>query len=361
MLLSACVSTNNVAVTEDSSARLSGKSILTSKRFKPPFSAITVGTVGFGGVGAAAMLSEGDRIVTENGIEDPATYISETILEDLTDSYQLVNVEQDFGPLNTAKPAGILSHYTNADTDLILDIQTTNWNFVYFPTDWNNYRVIYAAKLRLLDTQSKSVIAEGFCNRTPEKTDSAPSKDELLADSAFVLKSELRKGANTCISEFRSKVLRLPAKPLADLEPPAPKTDTASLNPTHVVSGAEQLDTVPSAAPTNHPQLVAGLRSGSSTEMRRSAIEVGQQKIYTDEGLFLASLDVLKSAETRDIGKDEKVLIDGLAWLALNLGHSKDERARPVLTRIGANTNLPKKVRNHAIHGIKILDGLVEK
>ena len=61
-------------------------------------------------------------------------------------------------------------------------VRTVNWSFAYFPTDWNSYRVIYSAKLRLTDTRNRKVLAEGFCARIPEKSDSAPGYEELLAD-----------------------------------------------------------------------------------------------------------------------------------------------------------------------------------
>ena len=57
-----------------------------------------------------------------------------------------------------------------------------------FPTDWNNYRVIYSAKLRVVDTRSQTAVAEGFCSSIPEQDENSPTYDELMADRAARLK-----------------------------------------------------------------------------------------------------------------------------------------------------------------------------
>ncbi|MET4693035.1 hypothetical protein [Endozoicomonas lisbonensis] len=101
----------------------------------------------------------------------------------------------------------VSSLYNNSD--YILDIQKVNWSFVYFPTDWNNYRVIYTSKLRLIDSRRSKVIAEGFCSRIPVESDSAPSYDELLKNKAEGLKKELELAARYCIQEFKTNVFEI--------------------------------------------------------------------------------------------------------------------------------------------------------
>jgi hypothetical protein len=52
------------------------------------------------------------------------------------------------------------------------------------------------------------MLADGFCARIPDKSDSAPGYAELMADQAVRLKQELTAGADHCIAALRSKVLR---------------------------------------------------------------------------------------------------------------------------------------------------------
>ena len=190
MAFTGCVSTKIVPLQQARMANLQGKTLTVAKREKPSFSAVTAGKAAFGLIGATAMIVKGNSIVQENNVEDPAGYIATELAGDLANAHSM-----------TVVPAG-------SAADILLDVQTVNWSFTYFPTDWNSYRVIYTAKLRLLDARSRKVLAEGFCARIPEKSDGAPGYDELLADQAARLKQELTAGADHCIAEFRSKVLQ---------------------------------------------------------------------------------------------------------------------------------------------------------
>ena len=90
-----------------------------------------------------------------------------------------------------------------------LDIRTTFWGFAYFPTDWDSYRIIYSAHLRLIDRQSAKVIAEEFCEYTPEYSEDAPSHDDLVESNASGLKRELHKAADYCIKCFKDKTFQM--------------------------------------------------------------------------------------------------------------------------------------------------------
>lgn len=207
VLLTGCVSTKIIPLDEAAIAARKGGTIVASERATPGFSAVTAGKAAFGLIGAAAMVSAGNEIVRTNGVADPALYISERLLADLAGAHAL-NVQQKNGALaDTNEPDKLAKLYPGAD--LVLDVQTVNWSFGYFPTDWNSYRVIYSVKLRLLDTKKGRMVAEGFCARVPEMSDGAPSHEKLLADNAAVLKQELATAADYCLGELRAKVLVL--------------------------------------------------------------------------------------------------------------------------------------------------------
>ncbi|AJQ92420.1 hypothetical protein [Gynuella sunshinyii] len=206
-LTAGCVSTKNVPIAEANIQKLSGETLVMAKRDLPDFGAMTADKAMFGVIGAATVISAGNEIIKDNEVEDPSIYIAESLAAGLSETYGVkVNVDEDItvSGLSSAKVA-----QTEFASDYLLDVQTVNWSFTYFPTDWDNYRVIYSAKLRLIDGHSKKLIAEGFCSRVPEKDDSAPSYDELLDNHAARLKYELRLSANYCISEFKSNILKL--------------------------------------------------------------------------------------------------------------------------------------------------------
>lgn len=139
------VSTKIVPLQQARMASLQGKTLTVLKREKPSFAAMTAGKAAFGLIGATAMVVMANSIVKENNIEDPAGYIAEELAGDLANAH------------GQSEP---------------------------------------------------QMLAEGFCARIPEKSDNAPGYDELMADQATRLKQELTAGADHCIAEFRSKVLK---------------------------------------------------------------------------------------------------------------------------------------------------------
>jgi hypothetical protein len=203
--LTGCVSTKAVPLQQGGVAALKGTRLTITQRPKPAFTAGTAGKAMFGMIGATAMIVAGNHIIEKNAVEDPAVYIANTLAADLATEHAMTIVPAP-GVVAARGHASELSRlYTGAD--VVLDVETVNWSFVYFPSDFNNYRVIYSAKLRLIDTKKRKVLAEGFCARVPEKSDSAPSYDELLADQAARLKQELKAGADHCIADFRTRIL----------------------------------------------------------------------------------------------------------------------------------------------------------
>jgi hypothetical protein len=165
---------------------------------------MTAGKAMFGALGGAAMAIAGNNLVKENGVPDPADYIANELTKGFADANAMTVASNGNVVATAVKPADLAKQY--ADADLLLDVQTINWSFAYFPTDWNNYRVMYSARLRVIDVKKAAVLAEGFCSRVPENSDTAPSYDDLVNDGAAGLKKELLVAANYCIRELRSQV-----------------------------------------------------------------------------------------------------------------------------------------------------------
>lgn len=204
--VSGCVSTKIVPLDAEAIEKAKGGTVAVTTREKPSFSAMTAGKAGFGLLGAAAMISAGNKIVEENKIDDPANFIQKKLLGEFALDNNLSVTQIDNTVADGADVKKLSKQYAKAD--ILFDVQTINWSFAYFPSDWNNYRVIYSAKLRVIDTKRGKLIADGFCARVPEKTDDAPSHEQLLANGAERLKKELQLGAEHCVQELRSKVLK---------------------------------------------------------------------------------------------------------------------------------------------------------
>ena len=203
--LGGCVSTKIVPVDHKALAGLQGGTVVVSQREKPSFAANTAGKMMFGAVGAVAAISSGNDIIRDNDVADPAGYIEKILLNDLVTDNALKGVTSP-ASTNTTDVAKLAKQYAAAD--LLLDVQTVNWSWIYYPTSWSHYKVIYSVKIRLIDTKHSKLIADGFCARVPDvPAESAPTKDELLENKAARLKQELATAADYCVQTFRTKVL----------------------------------------------------------------------------------------------------------------------------------------------------------
>lgn len=205
-VLSACATVSHVPLTKETSAQLHGKKVVRTQYPMADFAAFTAGKAAFAVVGAAAMVAEGNSIVKKNEIQDPAVVISQALAERLVAArgVSLVPtqaVAADDG-VNT-----LLATYT--DTDYLLDVKTFNWMFNYYPSDWAHYKVTYSARLRLIDWNTKKVVAETMCQTVQGDDANPPTKEQLLENKASLLKEYLGKGASACVDVLARDILQL--------------------------------------------------------------------------------------------------------------------------------------------------------
>jgi len=215
--LTGCVSVTPLPLADNAAPKLAGQQIVVVKRAVPDFGALTAGEAAAGGlfgpiggaVAGQAMINAGNAIVQQHGVDDPSREIAETLTRALVARYgatsgglgsYVITPDDD-------EPARVAAAYQASP--FVIDVRTTNWGFLYFPTDWSHYRVNYRARMRLISTERAEVIAEGGCVSLPDKTDDAPTYDELLGNGALRLKTELKKAAELCIREYSSKYLGL--------------------------------------------------------------------------------------------------------------------------------------------------------
>jgi hypothetical protein len=205
--LAGCVSTRTTGVSDDSAFTMHGKSIATSQRSKPDFAAMTAGKAMFGLVGAVAMISAGNRIVTDNGIEDPAPFVADQLRQALKVKYGLLTAAGPAPLTNSTDTRKLASLYSVGD--FVLDVQTVNWSFLYRP-NLTHYRVMYSVKVRLIDTRAAKLMAEAFCYRKDDDDRNPPTHEELLVNQASLLKTRLHDDATECADELTKKLLGAP-------------------------------------------------------------------------------------------------------------------------------------------------------
>lgn len=201
-VLSGCA-TKTVPLTSTVGSTYRGKSITYSIHETPGFSATTADKAMFGAIGGVAMLSKGNDIIQENEVQDPAEAIGAALVDDLASKYELI-VKKPTKQASSKSTEKIAADYGFAD--LVLDVQTRSWGFAYFPMDWNNYHVMYTARLELIDTSSGEAIATGSFAYDSKDNAVHPSYDQLIDNQASGLKNEITKARDQCIMEFRQRI-----------------------------------------------------------------------------------------------------------------------------------------------------------
>jgi len=206
-IFSGCASVNKQPIAPNATTELKGQTIAQTKRPPPDFAAMTPGKAAFALIGAALMISEGNSLIAQNKVADPADAIASSLVTALQSAYGAKSTEQQIA-VNASNVTEI-SAAAGGAARFVVDVQTINWSFGYFPTDWTHYRVIYTAKARLINTSTKATVAEGFCKRIPESNVGAPTYDELTSNEAALLKKQLSLAVDECVKTLKAEMLTL--------------------------------------------------------------------------------------------------------------------------------------------------------
>lgn len=202
--LAGCVSTGPVALDKERTRTWSGKTLAVTSRPRPDFIAMNAGKAAFGVVGALATVSAGNEIVKENGIEDPAPVLEQSLFTEARTRYSVVAATNARVHVDTTDIGKMARAASGAD--LLLDVQSGSY-LRYFPTNWNHYFVTSGYHVALIDVRSASVIATADCGQTTKDDPSPPTKDELLADKASRLKAILATQREACSQQLEKGVL----------------------------------------------------------------------------------------------------------------------------------------------------------
>ncbi len=207
VFVTGCAGMKTVPMDVDAVQASTPKTVVVSQRETASFVAMTPSRGMLAAIGGVIMVAEGNKLVEEYQIEDPANYIGHEIVSSLRDHMTLELVSNTSTTADTKNVAELSSIY--GDSDLLVDVQTGYWNFSYFPTNFKKYRIQYNAQLRIIDTRSESQVAGALCKRRLGEEETAPTYDELIANNAERLKAILRQAADECIEEFRETVINV--------------------------------------------------------------------------------------------------------------------------------------------------------
>lgn len=199
-----CAST--IPLTPDAAKALTNREVTVARYEQPSFWPMSREKLALGLMHHSFLIIAGDELVAQNKIDDPAKYIGQQLSQDLAARYGTTVASNPVKLADDDVEAIAKNHPT---VDLVLEVRTTFWGFMYYTADTDRHRVNYAAHLRLVDVKGGRIIAEGSCSHRTEEAPSAPTYDELVANSAERLKEELRGAADFCVGEFKTKVFQM--------------------------------------------------------------------------------------------------------------------------------------------------------
>ena len=293
LLLTGCVSTATKTIDARALSAVRNQSVATTVRAKPDFAAMTVIKRNFGMMKVVSEILEGNKIIAANNVRDPADTIS-AALSSAMQSSQGMQVAGQPLKIDSEDPARI-ADLAKGKARYVLDVRTLMWMFMYFPTDWTHYQVLYTVKARLIDVDAGNVVAEAFCKHQPASNDNAPTYDQILADGAARLKAALAGAAQACAGSLGRDMLTLqgpvpmPGAAIARVSAPAQTQAPAS---------ASQGEPAPLPAPS--PTLVlapAAPFAGADGEKWQGTMACGARK---ERGLDAEAYKAWFSMEVKD-------------------------------------------------------------
>lgn len=154
----------------------------------PSFYADTPARRTFGILGVMAMAVEGNRLVRDYGLEDPAATLSEELLASLAIQNRMRTSSR-------------------SDADVLLEVKTINWDFRPYRNNPDDLFVVYSARVNLVDRRDGQVLASGKCRAGREHEGDSATLEQLLAENAARLRRELREAAHECAQRIKSETL----------------------------------------------------------------------------------------------------------------------------------------------------------
>lgn len=211
LFLASCVSTKNVPLSESDRAAMRGKTVIPTKRDMPSFgvmkpeamaAAALGGAIG-GAIAGGIAESQGKAQVAKHQLPIPDETISTQVLKNLvakTGSRPLKRADSKVADEN---PKAIAAQHKQAD--YVLDVRTTGWMGAYYPMTFSKYFIVYGAQMRLIETKSGRIVAQGFGSYQGKDKENAPDFNGIYANDAAFLRAETRKGTDIAIQTFTAQ------------------------------------------------------------------------------------------------------------------------------------------------------------
>ena len=204
-LVVGCSGMNTKAVDQATLLTLKNKTLSLVIHESPNFMAMTFDKSMFNDAHVDAAYAEGNRLVREKGINDPADKICKMMAEIFSESYGL-SYNRSSMIKSKSKKMKDLVHLANVK-DYLLDVETVYWFFLNKEHKRPDYYISYTAKTNLIDVNKSTSIGKSTCEYdTVSAGKPLVSYEKLIENDAAYIKQALNDAANFCINKFTNEL-----------------------------------------------------------------------------------------------------------------------------------------------------------
>ena len=205
--LAGCTTIATTPMSDALATQLRGQEVAIVTLPPSTFSVVLTHAVALGPLGIPEMVAEGQRVLKEDHIVDPADAIA-TMLGDAMAGQHGAVVLTPHAASPRDEPAAIVAAAAPG-ARYVLAVGTVSWGVGNLPMPRSNYFVSYVARARLIDARTKTVVAEAGCMQPQDGSEFNGAWADLSADNGRLIKTELAARADRCVHFLRRDLLGL--------------------------------------------------------------------------------------------------------------------------------------------------------
>lgn len=203
--LAGCTTISTTPMSDAVASQLRGQGVAIVTLPPSTFSVVLTHAVALGPLGIPEMVAEGERVLKDDHIVDPADAVA-TALGDAMAGRRGAVILAPHAASARDEPAAIVAAGAPG-ARYVLAVATVSWGVGNLPMPRSNYFVSYVARARLIDARTKQVVAEAGCMQPPDGSEFNGAYADLAADNGRLLKTELAARADRCIHFLQRDLL----------------------------------------------------------------------------------------------------------------------------------------------------------
>jgi hypothetical protein len=150
-------------------------------------------------------IADGQLLVRENEIADPAKNITKMLAEAIHEKFG-ISYNQFSLAKTSAKDMGSLVHLANG-RDYLLHVATVEWLYSYDVENRSKYLVSYKVDTRLINVAAKKVLGKSSCSyNTKSAGEPLVSYEKLLANDAAYIKQTFSDATTFCVDKVANEL-----------------------------------------------------------------------------------------------------------------------------------------------------------